>query len=542
VAKFFDEQSGGIVPRLYITKRGFAALQSAEESTLLFNAPDLSGTSAIVNDQTLSLSDIKSTHNRAMDEIEKELDALTFHSSHFTLPADLFIHDSPRERAPGYSFLKHPKNPWNHRPTLVQHIIESNTLFSQFAYINLSGTISWNPTAVSDYMKSIYDLQTKILCNIILSYGEPARGTELASHLLANVGGGSIRNFFILFNIPLLRASFSKTTHTSGDRVIYRVPLPRLGRQFVRFLAYLRPLFTEWQEYINPFMSSNAQLYLFPGLYRPLTSYDISKALARYTLQEVGLSMKLRRYRQYMAFITSCNLEVFEAVCSTSGATHAQFGHTEKINVQHYGRDSRTPDGINYGAFLSAARVSGVFHLLYGHPPDLLQQLEYGQGQIVSIKNTINCIRNRSLPIISSSPSSVLSLEEITMTLKSLILPELNSTLVKAVAQSHASVIDFVSPKSTFQTPVLAPNSDIVPHPYLLSKLRELCPMLYQVNGGFKTPQQGQVTQLLYERQRNVVYIAPTGMSTKTVTNKILIFKATRQWEDDAQYALYKIL
>jgi hypothetical protein len=507
------------MPRLYITKRGFTALQSAEESALLFNAPDLSGTSAIIDDKTLSLSMVKSAHDRAMEEIEKELDALTFYSSHFTLPEGVLIHDSPRERAPGYSFLKHPKNPWNHQRTVIQHIIETDSIFSQYAYVNSSGTISWNPRAVYNQMNRIYDLQMKILCNIILSYGEPARGTELASHLLANVGGGSIRNFFVLFNIPLLRASFSKTTYTSGDKVIYRVPLPRLGRQFVRFLAYLRPLFIEWQEYINPFMSSNAELYLFPGLHRPLTSYDISKALAKYTLQEFGLSMKLRLYRQYMAFITSCNQDVFEAAYSTSSATHAQFGHTEKINVQHYGRDSRTPDGINFGAFLSAARVSGVFHLLYGHPPDLLQLLEYGQGQIISIRNTINRIRNRSLPTISSRPSSVLSLEEITMTLKSLILPEINSTLVKAVAQSHASVIDFVSPKSTFETPILTPNSDVVPHPYLLLKLRELNPTLYQVNGGFKTPQQGQVTQLLYERQHNVVYIAPTGKSAKHVSS-----------------------
>jgi hypothetical protein len=522
VAQFFEEKSGSIIPRLYVTKRGFTGLQSAEESTFFFNAPDLSGTSAIIDDKTLSLSEIKACHDRAMDEIDKELDELTYHSSHFTLAPNILIHDSPRERTPGYSFLKHPKNAWNHRSTLVQHIIETDTLFSQYGYVNSTGSISWNPTAVHAQMKRIHDLQTKIMCSIILSYGEPARGTELASHLLANVSGGSIRNFFVLFNVPILRASFSKTTYTSGDKVIYRAPLPRLGRQFVRFLAYLRPLFVEWQEYINPLMTSNAECYLFPGLHRPLTSHDVSQALGKYTLQELGLQMKLRRYRQYMAFITSCNHDVFEAASSTSDATHAQFGHTEKINIQHYGRDARTPDGLNFTSFLSAARVSAVFHLLYGHSPDLLQQLEHGQGRITTIKDAIHCVRNRSLPSIISTPSSALSLEETTISLKSLILPEIKSTLIRSVAQSHASVIEYISPKSTFQASTAPAHTNVTPHPYLLLKLRELNPLLYQVNGGFKTLQQGQVTQLLYQRQQNVVYVAPTGMLQVLFGNQML--------------------
>jgi hypothetical protein len=506
---------GAIIPRLYITKRGFTGLHSAEETTFFFNAPDLSGTSAIFDNHTLSLSAIKETHMRAMDEIEQELNALTFNSSHFTLSDDTFIHDSPRERAPGYSFLKHPKNPWNQLSTrtLVQHIIQTDSLFTKYAYINAAGVITWIPSVIAEHMRRIFDLQTKFLCNIILSYGEPARGSELASHLLANISGGSIRNFFVLFNIPLLRASFSKTTSMSGDKVIYRVPLPRLGRQFVRFLVYLRPLFIEWQRVLNPFMLSNAEHYLFPGLHRPLTSLDISKGFGKYTSKELDIYMRLRRFRQYMAFITSCNQEVFEAASLTSTATHDQFGHTAQINVRHYGGDIRTPPGINFSSFLSAARVSGVFHLLFGHPPQLLELLEHGQGRITLIKDTIMQIRKRSIePVNPSTSLSSLALQDISTALKCLILPEITTAIVKSVAQSHASVVNFLSPKTTFQTTLISDKgNDIVPHPYLLAKLRELNPELYQRNGGFKTLQQAQATQLLYERKRNVVYVAPTG-------------------------------
>ncbi|EKM79049.1 hypothetical protein AGABI1DRAFT_129306 [Agaricus bisporus var. burnettii JB137-S8] len=522
VSSYFDEKTGAVIPRLYVTKRGFTGLHSAEESTFFFNAPDSSGTAAIIDHRTLSLSQIKSTHLRAMDEIDQELDDLTFNSSHCIIPKDAFIHDSPRERSPGFSFLKHPKNPWNHQITLVQHIMQTDFLFSRYAYVTATGAIAWNSSAVADQMKRIYDLQMKILCNIILSYGEPARGTELASHLLANVSGGSIRNFFVLFNIPLLRASFNKTTGESGDKAIYRIPLPRLGSQFVRFLAYLRPLFVEWQGYLNPFMLHNAQHFLFPGFHRPLTAIDVSKRLAGYTLRELQIPLRLRRYRQFMAFITSCNQDVFEAAASTSTATHEQFGHTAKINLQHYGQDSRTPDGLNFSSFKSAARVSGVFHLLYGHSPELLEKLEYGQGRISTIKDTINRIRNRSVPTLPASTiSTALELQDITTSLKQLILPEIASTVIKSTAQCYASVIDFLAPKSTSHTPeFLATRTEVQPHPFFLAKLRELNPELHGSNGAFKTLQQAQATQLLYERKENVVYIAPTG-SGKTMPNTL---------------------
>ncbi|EKM74407.1 hypothetical protein AGABI1DRAFT_133300 [Agaricus bisporus var. burnettii JB137-S8] len=523
VSKYFEERTGAIIPRLYITKRGFTGLQSAEESTFFFNAPDLSGTSAIFGNHTLSLSHIKDAHVRAIDEIQAELNALTFHSSHFTISDHVFVHDSPREQKPGYSFLKHPKNVWNHGITLIQYILQNDNLFSKFAYVTSTGSISWNSTAVAEFMKRIFDLQMKFICSIILSYGEPARGTELASHLLANVSGGSIRNFFVLFDIPVLRASFSKTASITGDKVIYRIPLPQIGRQFVRFLAYLRPAFIEWQSYMNPFMLSNAQHYLFAGLYRPITAHDVSRWLAAYTFREINIRLRLRRFRQYMAFITSCNHEVFEAATSSSTATHDQFGHTAEINVMHYGRDSRTPAGSNFSSFLSAARVSGIFHLLYGHPPILLQRLENGQGHLALIKETVNQIRNQSVSptILTSSSSTSLSIHDISAALKSLILPEIISTLTKSVSKSYASVIELLSPKSTFQISNLSPNDpSIIPHPYLLAKLRELNPTLHQTNGGFKTLQQAQVAKLLHERTKNVVYIAPTG-SGKTMPNMI---------------------
>lgn len=523
VEPFFREQSEAILPYLYLLKRGLTSLHSAEESSLFFNAPDLSGTSAIIQDKVLSLSQIGELHRRASDEIQSELDELTFNHPNFILPTDLFIHDDPRELAPGYSFLKDPRNMWNDQPSLIEHILNTPSLFSEYAYLDPQGHISWYPSKIAALVKRIYDLQRKILCNVILSYGEPARGTELASHLLANVSGGSIRNFFVLFNIPILRGSFNKTTSLHGhDKAISRIPVPIIGRHLVRFLVFLRPVFYEWQGFLRPWMANDARDFLFPGLHERMKSTEISKALFSYTKKELGVPLTIRKFRQYMAFMTNSNMAVFEAAEVRNTAAFEQFGHTAEVNAQHYGHDARTPDGMNISIFTATARVSGVFHILFGHPPDLLERLEYGKGPINELVSVVNKIRHRQQPLLSSvedssgqleRPSSGLVLQDIATTLKLSILPEIIGALKHVVAESNASLVDLFAPKLTAHAEPAMPlprAPDIVVHPFLLKKLRDLYPEM-PASIGFINVQQAQVTQLLWERERHVAYISPTG-------------------------------
>lgn len=293
VEEYFLERTEAVLPNLYLLKRGLSGLHSAEQSALFFNAPDLSGQSAFIHGRKLELAAIKDLHLRAINEITSEIDELTFYLPQYRLTANETIYEEPRECKPGYSFVTDPRNSWNHHPSLVQHILQSEDLFQKYAYITHEKRVSWVPTLIAPVVERIFELQKKLLCLIILSYGEPARGTELASHLLANVPGGSIRNFFVLFNIPVLRGSFNKTSHQGTDRTICRFPLPELGEQFIRFLVYVRPLYFEWQRYLRPEMAHNAEHYLFAGLHRPIKSHDISSAMADYTTREFNVRLTL---------------------------------------------------------------------------------------------------------------------------------------------------------------------------------------------------------------------------------------------------------
>ncbi|KAF6745344.1 hypothetical protein DFP72DRAFT_824583, partial [Ephemerocybe angulata] len=131
----------------------------------------------------------------------------------------------------------------------MDHILRTPSLFKEFGSVNREECkIRWHTGHISDWMSQVYALQEKIMVAVSLSYGEPARGTELTTHVLRNYPGGSIRNVFSSFNTLFLRGSYNKTSFFTGkDRVIARAPLPSISLLFIYFLAYVRPLFSEFQ-------------------------------------------------------------------------------------------------------------------------------------------------------------------------------------------------------------------------------------------------------------------------------------------------------
>ncbi|KAF7760950.1 hypothetical protein Agabi119p4_10359 [Agaricus bisporus var. burnettii] len=111
VELYFNERTESILPTLYLLKRGFSSLHSAEESSFLFNALDLSGRSAIIEGKELSMDQIGASHARAIQEITQAIDELTFYQPDYQLDENEKIYDEPRERRPGYSFVTDTRNP-----------------------------------------------------------------------------------------------------------------------------------------------------------------------------------------------------------------------------------------------------------------------------------------------------------------------------------------------------------------------------------------------------------------------------------------------
>ena len=519
------EKNEAVLPALYLLKRGLSSFCSAHENLITFNSPDTTGRITIIDSQRLHVDHIRDYSLRLEQQVKTKMDALLFNNPLFTISDEEFIHDDPRSRSPGYGFVNDPRNSWHDKPTVLEYILSSPQRLEPFAYHDEKGALHWKPGAVHSRMTAIYHLQMDLFVLILLTFGAPARGTELLSNLILNIPGGSIRNVFALFNLFTLRGTFNKTSHaTLKHRAMVRIPLISVGRLFMRFLVFLRPLYSEWQYVFRPHMFTNSTHFLFAGLYRPVVTSDLSLKVSTVFWTEFKVRMSLGRFRQWMAFLFSCNRPIFRAVDSGTTSTSEQFGHSEEMDMDHYGTDLRFPQGLNNSIYMETARASAATQLLFGHPPNLLLALSQGaewQNGIVSLTRAI--IEGRYVPptaAIVPTSSGILPSPELAVTVPSLanmvkfdILPEFSLHVNRAIAESFATILALVAPKHHNPRPgTLQPSAQFHTHPFFVERLRVFRSSEDQLLG-FTGAAQAEVTQLMFDGQSNIGYFAATGQS-----------------------------
>jgi hypothetical protein len=84
------------MPTLYILHCGLAALNSADDSTMPFNAPHTSGTAAIISSHTVHLCNIKYVALNAYVHSLVAVCKLTFDNPLFNISDDETIHDDSK--------------------------------------------------------------------------------------------------------------------------------------------------------------------------------------------------------------------------------------------------------------------------------------------------------------------------------------------------------------------------------------------------------------------------------------------------------------
>lgn len=538
------------MPNLYVLLRGLAGLYTAERDTILFNAPDCSGTSATFGNKTLTLTQLKGMQLELVGQIEKDMDELLFGSSLFSIQYGIEIHDEPRTRLPGYCFVDDKRNAWTSGLTLIRYILENPDIFKEYAYVDHTGKVRWLPGACTNAMAKIIEIQQKLFVATMLTSGMPARGTELACALLRNVAGGSIRNAFVLFDIFQTRGSYNKTSDTTGaDKMMTRIPLPALGRLWVRFLVFLKPAFAEWQFHLRPEMYFNAKYFLLSGLNRSLTSHDLSVVLARHTDAMMGVRLTLSVYRQFVSFIVSQNDEMFRALgVDTETATHEQLGHTKATGDVNYGHDAALPAGMSMEVFRRTARVSAFWQALCGHEDlELLRKLEEGRSRQKHLMDRIRAVVD-PVPLRVSDreftdrrdPDAVRRLAE---NLSFHVLPGLVERVQESVAQSLAVTVHMFSNKAvSVHSDGLQQIARVLTHPALLVKLRNLLSDHGQ-DLGFRSGQQAQVAQYLFGRKEHVAVIAGTGTPRflPACTGRVSLYDIYRKRKKLSTVTLYEI-
>ena len=508
---------------MYLLKRGLDSLHSADDSMFKFNAPDAAGDSAIFGHRVLRLQHIHDLTGRIIRDIEAKMDKLLFGNEDFKVDSHEFIHDDPRSRTPGWGFVDDLRNSWHGKKTIVQHIVETPELFQRFIYVNGDGKYIWKPAECYEYMAQVYDLQMSLFFVKLLTEGGVARGTELLSQLLRNIAGGSVRNNFVLFGIFTSRGTFNKTSHaTHEDKCMVRIPLPIVGRLYVRFMAYLRPVFVEFQMTFRPHMEFNATHFFFAGLNRPMVTSDLSVALSKLFYDNFEIKMSLGIYRQFISFIISCNCHLFERARISTTAMDEQMGHSGEMRSGHYGGDMRFPQNLDRGIYMRTATSSAAYQMLVGHPPDLMIALCAGFERQNTISDTIKAIQEGRYvapgqavigePGVVPGPNPAITVDGIVEALDRRISPRIVAHVNRSLSESHAALINVVRPNTSFsQSNSLPQTVKRHTHPNLLKHLRQFMRSDHEMLG-FTGSAQAEVTQLMFDGTQNIGYFAATGM------------------------------
>jgi hypothetical protein len=78
-----------------------------------------------------------------------------------------------------------------------------------FHYVDEHGWLGWKAGPCFAYMKSCHEVEMKLFSATHNSVGEPARGTEIGTHVIENVTGGTLRNVLIMFQYFCMMGTYN---------------------------------------------------------------------------------------------------------------------------------------------------------------------------------------------------------------------------------------------------------------------------------------------------------------------------------------------
>ncbi|KAF7966152.1 hypothetical protein HWV62_39780, partial [Athelia sp. TMB] len=524
VAMYFEEINEAVLPQMYLYLRGLSSLKTADQHFYQFNAPSFQGDAVIIDGETLRLSQIHDFVENLCEQIGETQDRLL--DGKMQLPPDVLIHDDPRNTTGGYGFPDHIENKkLAPEGDLLQHILNTPHLRDKYSYRKPDGTFVWLPGPCHELLKEIHHNMMQICLAILLTFGAPGRGTELLTHLIRNVAGGSIRNVFCLFRTLLLRGSYNKTADaTSVDKTMGRSPTVVIANLTIRNILFLRPAYVELLAVFRPHMAHEAYHFLFPGLTRSLTTRDLSGLLVG-AFKSMGITrgISIGQYRSMVSFIIQCNSLLFQREEQHTAAD--QMGHSSSMNREHYGGDERFPLGLNDHTFQATVTMSAKYHALLGFPPTLLVSLMAGRQRQIEILNTFRSIQNGEYsedgqqgvqPRVAGVLTNVVQapiLPVVSRAMLDQLLPAFVQQVSAITARGVAAFANIAYPNISPAQDYGAPSITRSPELRLLMTLRELLVRTgdTRVNRGFSDAAQGEVSQLMLEGESHLAYISPTG-------------------------------
>lgn len=301
-----------------------------------------------------------------------------------------------------------------------------------------------------------------------------------------------------------------------------RVLLPIIGRSAIQHIVFLRSIYCEFQKLLHPHMAWNTKHYMFAGFSCLVMTRDLLLMLSRLFKSRWGFKrISVGEWRQIMVFVFQRNNLVFQQEVQSTVAD--QMGHLQSMHNEHYGEDKSFPNGRNDHVFQLMALISAKYHVILGFPPTLLQAIHAGWDAQIQILHTVQAVRQGRYifpgqEVIAGQtgiqPEPALTAPCVSHAIMQDVVPPIILHVKRAVAQGMATLANIAFPHSPIASS--RPMLTCVPHISLLVKLWEYLTLMgdHRPNRGFTNCAQGDVTQLMWEGNVNIAYIAFTSASS----------------------------
>lgn len=484
---------------------------SAEESMLEFTGVGFNGDNIIIDGKVLYLHNIRSCVNSLISEIKDHIkNELLFGIDIIDIDwSPDIIHEEPRNARVSYSAFDDPHNPFcASKDTVLRIILTDPRLRGRFHYVDERDHIIWKAGPCFAYMEIAHEVEMKLFSSTQMTVGEPGRGTEVASHLIRNAAGGSLRNVFIMFQFFVTMGTFNKTSHISDrDITMIRVPLPEIGRLWILYLTYIRPVLVAWQLYFNgPRAASRTKHCLFAGPYRAVTSSDLSRHLSMHTFKHLQIKIPISLWRHIVTWFLNHNCSRFQEYLTLAGKSILayQSGHGPKSHSLYAG-DSRIPGGIDFHSFFQTMLASGVWHELLGFPPVLLDSMTQTRTRVTGSSVITDTAFDKGDVRTSILADAKLIATEVAKA----IIPDFHRMHAQTRANDLASFLHVLGlDLRTCSSLPFEKTPTHVAHPSRILALRQF---LRDDKATFKHPQQALAVELMASGYSSVLLIAPTG-------------------------------
>jgi hypothetical protein len=275
------------------------------------------------------------------------------------------LRDELSNARPGYSFLSDPQNPFESNKWAVMSCL-ATAHASLYVKSVQAQSIVWDVNTVSEYVNKcviFFDLLGPL---IHISYGGPARRTELLTAITRN-SRTSVRHLYMMLDRVAIVTRYHKGANQYGsDKTIPRYLPVSLGRLLILYLAYVRPV---EEAFLKVLGTESTECFLYMRQGEVWDARHLTLTLRLLSEPYVGFPLTVKLWRQiHAAYIKLWSLSILaEEDVEIEDVDHVQAGHSTRTAESAYGMDAgaiRSLGESGISAFFQAS-VKWQRHLGY---------------------------------------------------------------------------------------------------------------------------------------------------------------------------------